>query len=246
MRAELLFHTPLEVLVRAARTCTASVDKMDCVGDKISDSDKKLISNSLLKQNVEAKVIKNIHDYVVKTFMDDYLMGPQPNTNDLMIKIQSEVERLKGPKHDSVLEHVNYSFDLEFSRAVLQEFSRHRHSSPSVQSTRYTLKKLSGDGNKLHITGDLVVDFYANEALKSVSGILEKGVSNDLVKYASPEALMTKGIYTINARSIRNIFYLRTHRKALKEFRSLAGAMYDVLPDEHKFLFDDVIWFERT
>jgi thymidylate synthase (FAD) len=46
-------------------------------------------------------------------------------------------------KHSSTLEHLNYTFYISgVSRALLQELSRHRIASPSVKSTRYTLKEL--------------------------------------------------------------------------------------------------------
>ena len=46
-------------------------------------------------------------------------------------------------KHASTLEHLSYTFYLSgISRALLQELARHRIASPSVKSTRYTLKEL--------------------------------------------------------------------------------------------------------
>ncbi len=49
-------------------------------------------------------------------------------------------------KHSSTLEHLNYTFYIQgISRACLQEVARHRHTSPSVKSTRYTLKELKND-----------------------------------------------------------------------------------------------------
>ena len=46
-------------------------------------------------------------------------------------------------KHSSTLEHLNYTFYIAgVSRALLQELARHRMASPSVKSTRYTLKEL--------------------------------------------------------------------------------------------------------
>jgi len=46
-------------------------------------------------------------------------------------------------KHASTLEHVSYNFDIDgISRACLAELSRHRISSFSVKSSRYTLNEL--------------------------------------------------------------------------------------------------------
>jgi len=49
-------------------------------------------------------------------------------------------------KHASTLEHLTYTFYIEgVSRALLQELARHRMASPSVKSTRYTLKELKDE-----------------------------------------------------------------------------------------------------
>lgn len=49
-------------------------------------------------------------------------------------------------KHSSTLEHLTYTFYIsEVSRALLQELARHRMASPSVKSTRYTLKELKNE-----------------------------------------------------------------------------------------------------
>ncbi|MEA3383685.1 MAG: FAD-dependent thymidylate synthase [Campylobacterota bacterium] len=49
-------------------------------------------------------------------------------------------------KHSSTLEHLTYTFYISgVSRALLQELARHRMASPSVKSTRYTLKELKSE-----------------------------------------------------------------------------------------------------
>lgn len=56
--------------------------------------------------------------------------------------IKSFLCKLISKGHESILEHINLTFRIEgISRALLQELSRHRHISLSVQSTRSTLKK---------------------------------------------------------------------------------------------------------
>lgn len=45
-------------------------------------------------------------------------------------------------RHSSILEHISFNFFIDgISRACLQEWSRHRHMSQSVESTRYTMAK---------------------------------------------------------------------------------------------------------
>ena len=53
------------------------------------------------------------------------------------------LEKIIDSKHESVLEHMVFTFKItDISRACLQELARHRIASYSVKSTRYTLKEL--------------------------------------------------------------------------------------------------------
>jgi thymidylate synthase (FAD) len=149
-------------------------------------------------------------------------------------------------KHGSVLEHVNYTWDIDgISRACLQELARHRHQSLSVKSTRYTLKELkeaNDVGNFLVKTGDDNIDATNRMQLRSLQYILQQSsLPNDILKYAIPEAYKTSLVSTMNMRAFRNFLELRTSRAALWEIQNLALEMYKVIPDEHKFLFNDIL-----
>lgn len=165
-------------------------------------------------------------------------------------------------KHSSTLEHINYTFYIQnVSRAVLQEIARHRHASPSVKSTRYTLKELkriedipleidTDEGPVLNypmiskfcvITGDAMVDYAIGCSLVALQRLVKIGVKNDIVKYALPEAYKTELTFTINARSLQNFLSLRTDPAALWEIRRLGKAIYDVLPNDHIFIFKDLM-----
>lgn len=147
--------------------------------------------------------------------------------------------------HTSTIEHIKYTFEIDgISRACLQELARHRIASLSVQSTRYTLKKmLRGKSLKdLYVSsGDPGVD-QAIEAqlffLKTYLAVSDE--PNDTIKYAIPEAFKTGLVWTINARSLRNFFKLRLSKRAHKEIRQLAKEIVDLLPEEHMILFEDI------
>jgi len=148
-------------------------------------------------------------------------------------------------KHKSTLEHLVYTFDIDgISRACLQEIARHRMASYSVKSTRYTLKELR-DSNTLSkfiiSMNDIDLDDANITQLQEVQKLLQDGMSNDKVKYLLPEAYKTSLVMTINARSLQNFLSLRTDKSALWEIQDVARAMYDVLPDEHKYLFQEFI-----
>ena len=152
--------------------------------------------------------------------------------------------------HTSTIEHINYTFEIDgISRACLQELARHRHTSLSVESTRYTLRNLVKkfkEGNFLYsdylvmIKGDPMYQL-AIDSLNRVISLLEAGYKNDQVKYILPESYKTNLILTINARSLRNFLKLRSSSKALWEIRELAKSIFNAIPDSHKILFKDII-----
>lgn len=155
-------------------------------------------------------------------------------------------------KHSSTLEHLNYTFDIDgISRACLQELARHRHASMSVKSTRYTLKELKTcDDEDLHIYYVQTDNSIINEANQEAMELLVRrlntyGIANDLIKYNIPEAYKTSLVWTINARSLQNFLELRTSKAALWEIRELAYAIYHMVPDEHKYLFEEFLYKEH-
>ncbi len=150
-------------------------------------------------------------------------------------------------KHASTLEHLTYTFYISgVSRALLQELARHRMASPSVKSTRYTLKELKESGTIdyekfLVFTGIESVDKASCQALDNLQQILLAGVANDRAKFCLPESYKTELTWTINARSLQNFIALRSTKAALWEIRDLAVALYDILPSDHQYLFDDFV-----
>ncbi|MEA1914597.1 MAG: FAD-dependent thymidylate synthase [Campylobacterota bacterium] len=222
MEVTLLQHSSLEVCAHAIRTCWQSFDKSDDGGEK---------------------------------------------DKDLINRVGNKF------KHASTLEHLTYTFYLKgISRALLQELARHRMASPSVKSTRYTLKELKGEDSftdgmsmmelknrytnpdevyadkhmqqaekYLVFTGNLGVDFSSVVALENLRLMLIDGVANDRAKYCLPESYKTELTWTINARSLQNFISLRSGKSALWEIQDLANMVYNCLPDDHRYLFDDCV-----
>ena len=141
--------------------------------------------------------------------------------------------------HGSVLEHINLTYSIEgLSRACLQELSRHRLISLSVESTRYTLRK------QLEYTKffDELPKEYLDFAFAFVHfADAHPDMPNDELKYYLPEFWPTNLILTSNIRELRHILNLRTAPNALKEFRVLAHALFEVVPDEFKYLLHDCV-----
>ena len=156
-------------------------------------------------------------------------------------------------KHASTLEHLSYNFYLKgISRALLQELARHRMANLSVKSTRYTLKELKNESEfkkgdfenasrYIVLTGNEIVDNAGISALENLRQILQTPVSLDIAKYCLPECYKTELSWSINARSLQNFLSLRTSKSALWEIRNLANLIYEALPDEHKFIFENCL-----
>lgn len=227
MSAKLLNHTPLSIVAYAARTCTGTSDKTKITGDDITNEDKRIISDRILRQNIQEKIQKRITE-----------------SNDIEY-IKQQLKLLYEPKHESVIEHAVYTFELKFSRSVLQELARHRIASLSVESTRYALKRILDQSTNvrdcLKQSGNMLVDQCNLIQMVNIIDIVKANIPNDEMKYMLPEAFITRMVWTINARSLRNFFTLRMSKRALKEIRDLAWEIYMCLPNEHKFIFDDVL-----
>ncbi len=222
MNITLMQHSSLEVCAHAIRTCWQSFDKSDEGGEK---------------------------------------------DKDLINRVGNKF------KHASTLEHLTYTFYIDgVSRALLQELARHRMASPSVKSTRYTLKEVKDEesftsglsmieliekytnpdevykdkhmvraGNYLVYTDVLGVDFASVVALENLRLMLVAGIANDKAKFCLPESYKTELTWTINARSLQNFIALRSTKAALWEIRDLANALYDILPEDHQYLFEDCV-----
>jgi thymidylate synthase (FAD) len=167
-------------------------------------------------------------------------------------------------KHESTLEHIVVSLDIsDISRALLQEWSRTRHMSQTVQSSRYTLGALKdessfisydGSGREdmfindeqwdraskyIVLTGDDRTDYNSVIMLDMLRINILSGTSNDITKYNMCEALKTSLTATINFRSLRNMLSLRSDKSALYEYRLLTREIYNAIPEEYHFLLEE-------
>jgi len=220
LTVKLLHYTPLHICSDAIRTCWNSFDKSDTKQYKVDAA-----TDDISDFHLDGKV----------------MIGPKDK--DLIDRVGNKY------KHASTLEHLYYNFYIKgISRALLQELARHRIASLSAKSTRYTLKELKKENfyseefdysKYLVVTGMQQVDLANRAMLHNLQKALKDGVSNDFVKYMLPEAYKTELTWSINARSLQNFLSLRSDKAALWEIRKLAAAVFDVLPDDHKYLFKE-------
>lgn len=191
----------------------------------------------------------NICSMAIRTCWDSHDRSDNGGPDD-----QKLIEKVGNKnKHSSTLEHLYYNFYIkDISRALLQELARHRIASLSVKSTRYTLKELK-DINRIRYHQTEIINKFVvlteNEhvndcivsALMNLQGLVKAGIPNDITKFALPDAYKTELTWSINARSLQNFLALRTSSAAMWEIRRLAYAIFDALPDDHKYLFNEFV-----
>ena len=162
--------------------------------------------------------------------------------------------------HASIAEHISFNFFIDgISRACLQEVSRHRHTSLSVKSSRYTLKEIKNEDSfttyalegrvrakrYLFMTVDETVNRSSVLALENLRSHIITGTSNDIAKYCMPEAFRTQLTWSINLRSLQNFLSLRTDKKALPEIQHLAHLIYRSLPSDAQSLVAHCVKLEQ-
>ena len=153
------------------------------------------------------------------------------------------LQKIIKKHHDSVLEHIVYSFYItDISRALLQELVRHRFVSFTVQSTRYTLaKKLKNNtASELCIKVDDLIDNHNKAVIDFIKQLTD--YPNDQLKYLIPEAFKTELVMTTNARELAHIIELRSQPNVLWEFQELASALQQIVYDVHPELWGLLKW----
>ena len=153
-------------------------------------------------------------------------------------KDQSEfIKKLMDMGHESVLEHVSFTFGVEgVSRVLLAQLTRHRIASFSVQSQRYVSYE-NGFGyiipESIIALGDKAVNKFS-ELINTLEKwytdwqkLLGKGEkSNEDARFVLPNACETRIILTMNVRELRHFFSLRMCSRAQWEIRKMAEEMF--------------------
>lgn len=139
-------------------------------------------------------------------------------------------------KHSSVLEFTNFVFQIEASTKVLLEMTRHRMASYACKSSRYTLNK--GE-IVFEQTGDDMVDVALHGWKHTIEDFVKLGKSNEITSLMLPQAYQYRWVVQFNARSLQNFLSLRMAKSAHYHIRDVACAMYDAIPNNMKYLFEE-------
>lgn len=211
MSAELIYITPIDLIIKAIRQCYLSEENSD-------------------------SYYMDYEDF----WKSKFVLGPKDG---------ALIKRIITSGHESTLEHSLITFKIKISRGCLQELSRHRVGvSPSVQSTRYTLKKIitgkTSDISKyLYQTDNEAVNMLAGQSLHNLKLFYQDhgDVPNDILKYAIPEALLIEEVISFNWRSFRHFLKLRLDKKAHFEIRQLAENMVQCISEKYNLMMEDIL-----
>lgn len=163
--------------------------------------------------------------------------------------------RLIRKGHESVIEHINYTFYItDISRGLLLELERHRHCSMSVESTRWGLKKVVDKcgaiptglhdaywkvfpRSQAQETLLLQAHNQAYALMDTVVEMTKAGIPNDNIKPYLVESVLTNLYFTTNARELRHMLILRSQPNVYEEFRTLVAEIKKALPYDHLFMY---------
>lgn len=150
--------------------------------------------------------------------------------------IAAFLEKIMSLGHQSVLEHVSFTFGIEgISRACSHQLVRHRLASYSQQSQRYVTFK--GDDFPLvipdSIAGNQRREDVFTRAMQACAEayrqLVADGVPAEDARFVLPNAAETKIIVTMNGRELLHFFELRCCERAQWEIRAMAIEMLKVV-----------------
>ena len=152
----------------------------------------------------------------------------------------------KSPRHTSTLEHAQFTVILHCSRAIANEFVRHRHTAFTQESTRYVNfgKKLpefvipsaiGKDEKQLRNYREQCATAYSAYEKALTDGVLPQAARDML-----PLGLSTTMAMTTNIAEWRSIFGLRCEASAHPDARSLAFTILTVFNSFAPWAFSDM------
>ena len=176
--------------------------------------------------------------------------------SDLSDRISSKdqsqfINRLMNMGHESVLEHVSFTFGVEgVSRVLLAQLTRHRIASFSVQSQRYVsyekgfgyilppaIEALGPEAAEEYDRQMNQIESWYTGWQKKLGASGEK--SNEDARFVLPNACETRILMTMNVRELRHFFSLRMCSRAQWEIRYMAEQMHRLCMEAAPDLFAD-------
>jgi thymidylate synthase (FAD) len=162
------------------------------------------------------------------------------------------VRRILKRGHESVIEHVSASVKIICDRGITHEIVRHRLGSYSQESTRYCNYAKDKFGNELTFIRPF---FWEEDSEKymlwrdtmqhiedTYMKMLALGAAPEEARSILPNSLKTEIIVTMNMRSWRHFFKLRTDAASHPQMREIARPMLDEFKRQLTVLFEDIVY----
>jgi thymidylate synthase (FAD) len=166
--------------------------------------------------------------------------GTQDKTGTAPDRIQKWID----VGHESMVEHACATFRIRASRVLTHELVRHRLASYSQRSQRYVKETEPRYIEPPEIKGNEAARSQFQEAMKAswqaYGDLLAKGIRAEIARYVLPNACETQIICSWNFREIRHIIKLRTSKRALPEFRAVAGEIRRIMKEIAPQVFADL------
>lgn len=142
------------------------------------------------------------------------------------------VQHAMESHHDSLFEHVNFTFLIEgVSRVLSHQLVRHRIMSPHQRSQRYvTLYKdeyVTPPSIKDNPAAEKIYRFAIEQSASAYQALIDMGIPKEDARYLYPNAAHTQLIITINGRSLQHMLGLRLCSRAQGEIREMANLMLE-------------------
>ena len=151
------------------------------------------------------------------------------------------VKEIVKSGHESVLEHVKFTFAIEgVSRSLTHQLVRHRIASYSQQSQRYVKEEDFDYIIPPSIEKDEILKKNFIEGIEKIRDVYKKMIerykemgvegekANQDARYILPNAAETKIVVTMNARELLHFFKVRCCTRAQWEIRELAYKMLEI------------------
>ena len=156
-------------------------------------------------------------------------------------------------KHETPLEHVNFSFEVVCDRAVLAQWTRHRISSFNVESQRYCNYTKDKFDDCITIIKPIWFDDAPEDdrqewinsvttAAQTYLRLIAGGANPEQARSVLPNCTKTQFVWTANLREIRHFLELRMSIKADPEIRKLAHEVFELLINAgYGIFFEDLM-----
>lgn len=160
---------------------------------------------------------------------------------------ESIIKRVIDSGHESVAEHVNFTFRITgLSRVTSHQFVRHRIASFSQESQRYSDPLNIEDADWAVIPDSIlenpkakkIAEDFLKETIQMRKKLDELGIILEDSRYFLPNATKTAIIMTMNARTLWNFFNFRICSRAQWEIRRMAKMMFYLVNDAAPALFN--------